>query len=32
MSFWPVSDESKAILSEMFRPGRRAGVFIPRSR
>ena len=26
--FWPLSGESKAILSKMFRPGHRAGVFI----
>ena len=28
MPFWPLSDESEAILSKMFRPGHRAGVFI----
>ena len=27
-TFWPLSGESKAILSKMFRPGHRAGVFI----
>ena len=26
--FWPLSGESKAILSKMFRPGHRARVFI----
>ena len=26
--FWPPSGESEAILSKMFRPGHRAGVFI----
>ena len=26
--FWPLSGESEAILSKMFRPGHRAGVFI----
>ena len=28
MPFWPLSGESKAILSKIFRPGHRAGVFI----
>ena len=28
MPFWPLSDESEAILSKMFRPGHQAGVFI----
>ena len=26
--FWPLSGESEGILSKMFRPGHRAGVFI----
>ena len=28
MPFWPLCYESEAILSKMFRPGHRAGVFI----
>ena len=28
MPFWPLCCESEAILSEMLRPGHRAGMFI----